>query len=197
MPLVFSDIELLISPEAHQAPSVLIQDYLGYVVNDFCRRSKFVRRTFEHDLLAEGNSFQQEVTDDEQLHELWKAELGGVRLDHSTPYTPSNVPSLTINDDKKGFSVNNPQDAKQLKATFVVTTKRSATQYPESLEEWLDGLASGVIARLQSMTNKPWSNANNAYTHQQRYEMAVSKAKTKAIVTSTGGDMRLRPTPFI
>jgi hypothetical protein len=67
----------------------------------------------------------------------------------------------------------------------------SATELPDSLIEYIEGLAHGVKARLFAMPNKPWTELNMVDYHQKKFNTAKAEAKADTIISNTDQDAPL------
>lgn len=195
--LTFSDFEPWLVPELSGVPLFTIKNHLSVVVQEFCQRSKCVTVTVAKDLKVDGSDFPALMTDDKVIYELERCELDGASVSLLDEFENTGRTSIKINDEKTGFSVLNPKNGKQLKVLFTVSSKRNATLFPEELEYWIDGIVSGVLARLKIMPDKPWSNSAQAGFHFAQYNQAISKARARTLVNQSAGNLKLQPVPFI
>lgn len=197
MPLTFSDFEPWLAPELQGVPLFSIKSHLSAVISEFCQRSKCVTISIVKNLAIDGSVFPEEVGSDQTIFELEKAKVDGMSIALFNEFDSADRTSIKIDDAKTGFEVVNPKKGKQLKVLFTISSKRNATEYPDELERWIDGIVSGVLARLMLTTGKPWSNNAQGSFHTAQYSQAITKARARAIVAQYDGSFKLQPIPFI
>lgn len=195
--LTFSDFEPWLVPELSGVPLFIIKSHLSVIVQEFCQRSKCVTMTVTKNLMVDGSEFPGLISNDKAIYELERCELDGVSISIFDEFDNSDRTSIKIDDDKAGFFVVNPKQGKQLKVLFTISSTRNATLFPEELEYWIDGIVSGVLARLKIMPDKPWTNTAQAGFHFAQYNQAISKARARTLVNQTAGNLKLQPVPFI
>lgn len=195
--LTFSDFEPWLVPELSGVPIFTIKNHLSVIVQEFCQRSKCVTIAVVKDLKVDGTEFPELMSNDKVIYELERCELDGMSISLFDEFDNANQTSIRINDEKTGFSVVNPKSGKQLKVLFTISSKRNATSFPDELEYWIDGIVSGVLARLKIMPDKPWSNSAQAGFHFAQYNQAISKARARTLVNQSAGNLKLQPVPFI
>ncbi|MES2320007.1 MAG: hypothetical protein V4631_21205 [Pseudomonadota bacterium] len=72
--------------------------------------------------------------------------------------------------------------AQGLVMVLALQPKRSAISFPKWISsQYMEALASGALARLMSMPDKPWTDQKGAALHGERFRNAVSAAKASGV----------------
>lgn len=86
-----------------------------------------------------------------------------------------------------------PDNAYTLVFKVALAPKRTATGVESFIyERWVEGLASGVLAKLCAIPGKPWTNAEMVVYHTSLYSGALNDAKIQVNKELTTGDLMVR-----
>lgn len=123
------------------------------------------------------------------VHKIWVVKRGNCVLVAGRDYTYS------IDKQKITLSTTPAKDeAKALYVLMILKPCRTATEIPcRVFEDWYEGVAKGVMARLKRQQGKSWSDPVGAQLDYSDYMKARERARTEFYKDRNVRDNRVRP----
>ncbi len=176
-----------IAPHVPGCPVGLIYQEVLSAASEFCRKSYIWERSCEYTI---GDEYTDMGTvGDPSYYEPLKFvyDDAGLVITPSDPYV--DVVDVVLSVD--GVALDDyilrgnivlfetpPEDGTALEAKIYLSPSDNAPSLPDFLfKDWRKGIASGALAELMMMPEKPWSSPRGAQAHQQAFLHYVGEAK--------------------
>lgn len=183
-----------VAVEVPECPQVLIEHHAVRAIARFCKETRRLRETLAPIDIVAGTSEYAVVpssnllkvvrveavwVDGELLYPVTEAELDAEIPEWRTEAGP---PSLYAWIDEKIRLYPTPESASTdglvVRISYTLDLTKQHTSFESLLyQEYGDGLASGIKARLMAIPKKAWSEPKLALFHENAFRVAVAQAK--------------------
>ena len=185
-----TDLRPEVLPHVSGCPAVMVDDAILKTVIDFCNRSRAYR--FSPDAIAVSSGvadYDPDLPNDSAIAWLLAATLDGsdldvaqigsaLLIDDGSVGTPSKA--IVVSDAEIGLR-SAPSASGTLKLSLALRPSKTARTYPDELHVlYQEHIAAGVLAKLWSQPNQPWSSAGMVQDARERYESGISLAEYRA-----------------
>lgn len=178
--------------------SFAAENELRKAAQDFCQRSLIWRVTMDTMTLTTADTYDFDITSQQEVAKLLSARLNGQKID---PLTMEQ-----LDDEERGICAISPRE-------FQLSPSPSAGDelilkvalYPSAtatgVEDFIyaahaESIAYGAKARLRMIQGKQYSNPDQAATDEARFERAISKAHMSAAKGYSRAPMRTKASFF-
>lgn len=182
------------------APDPAMDDAIRVAARDFCRESKFLRRTLVLSTLA--NELLYVLASDIAQTEVFEVKAVQLGVDPLKPTGFEDVPQqagsslLYIFEPPADLWLTPTQEIAQdsgLAVRVVLQTTMDCTLIPDYLlNKFEHGIAEGAIARLKAMKDRSWADPAGVGYHQDRYRREIATASADASRTHRARNFRVR-----
>ena len=178
----------------------VVKDALQDTAEMFCRETRILRETIDVPIVAGTDTYTLYPNmSDAAVAETLFARIGD---DHIEPITPDIASRLIAGTGDPEFieqTASNqirlipaPKADATLRVTVILTPSLTSASLPSALDQWREGIRHGAIARLVSIPDQPWSNAQTASTSSGLYAAAVRDAQTKSTLGNRKVTLRVQ-----
>lgn len=197
--------------EALGCPEAVALNALRHTLREFCERSKAWLADIDSiSVIADQPSYDIDVPPDAELMILLSATYNSRTM---TIYTPEEMDRLLTTwrtDTGTGVSyliqdwttlyvspIPTADDSYPIYLRAAFKPTMSATTCGDVLDNWREGIAGGVLARLKTVPGKPWTDREAAVYYRSLFDDAVRMASVRTLTGFSKRSMRVTPRSYI
>lgn len=183
-------------------PDPVVEYHLLRVARDFCTRTSCWRDTFPT-ITAQDDTLTYFLDTSESKTEMVRALSLTVNdvlqwaamdppEDQEQPQYPAERPPFSINSDGDQITLEEQPDG-DIVVSGSMRPSLAATTLPDLLlNEYLEAIRAGTLARLQVIPGKPWTNAQLGMFNAGEYQRLCNSAANRAATGNTRRPLRTR-----
>ena len=210
--MTLNDFLPYVQPELPGCPIPTIQARLGSVLDEFCRKTKCWTQWMEPIELFEGESeYETDADSGALVYLLLSAACDGQRMHLSSEAEMrSNLQAWQLRSSTRptkcfmradGTLVVSPtpnESGGLITGQLALTPRRPVTRIDDQIaQHYIDGIASGVLARLMAMPGTPWFQPTLVPYHEARHTDAENAALANQAHGFAMSDVVVEPRRFI
>jgi len=168
---------------------LMVRKTIQEVYREFCRDTKFFQLVHRGELKSGEAVFGvAPLIPGGVVGEVREVSIGHIRLRCGVDYTVEGISPVTVVLAPSSTpSPEDPEARAHISVLAVEYPSMGSEEVPQGfVDAYGDAIASGVMARLCSMANKPWSDMQVAAAEQVRYQNAKSEARMRREVPPDG-----------